>query len=126
MQSTGVSLCHSHCPTFDIMICCPQGFLTMFTLIFTFLEPVTLNLCSFSLILKTELESLPLSSIVGTKAVLDSCTYDSVLTITVQERYKRTPQVFMFQCEETGVSNISPESLTLILTASREGLHTLT
>ncbi|XP_023283291.1 epidermal growth factor receptor kinase substrate 8-like protein 3 [Seriola lalandi dorsalis] len=51
---------------------------------------------------KTELESVPLSSITQTKAVLDSCAYNSVLAITVQERSKRIPQVFMFQCEETG------------------------
>ncbi|KAL7397971.1 hypothetical protein ABVT39_002431 [Epinephelus coioides] len=51
---------------------------------------------------KSELESLPLSSILKTKAVLDSCAYNSLLTVTVQERNKRSPQVFMFQCEETG------------------------
>lgn len=38
------------------------------------------------------------------KAVLDSCAYNSVLMITVDERNKRSPQVYMFQCEETGVS----------------------
>ncbi|XP_069545276.1 epidermal growth factor receptor kinase substrate 8-like protein 3b [Brachyistius frenatus] len=50
---------------------------------------------------KAELESIPLSCIVQTKAVLDSCVYNSVLTLTVQERSRRVPQVFMFQCEET-------------------------
>ncbi|XP_045897653.1 epidermal growth factor receptor kinase substrate 8-like protein 3b [Micropterus dolomieu] len=53
---------------------------------------------------KAELESLPLSCILQTKAVLDSCAYNSLLTITVQERNKR--QVFMFQCEETGAELI--------------------
>lgn len=51
---------------------------------------------------KSELESLPLSCILQTKAVLDSCAYNSLLTVTVQERNKRIPQVFIFQCEETG------------------------
>ncbi|XP_040008755.1 epidermal growth factor receptor kinase substrate 8-like protein 3b [Xiphias gladius] len=55
---------------------------------------------------KTELESLPLSSIVRTKAVLDSCAYNSLLTITVQERRS---QVFMFQCEETGAELIKSD-----------------
>lgn len=58
--------------------------------------------------IKAELELLPLSCIQQTKAVLDSCAYNSLLTITVQQRNKRIPQVFMFQCEETGVSHILP------------------
>uniref|UniRef100_A0A667WUU4 EPS8 signaling adaptor L3b n=1 Tax=Myripristis murdjan TaxID=586833 RepID=A0A667WUU4_9TELE len=55
---------------------------------------------------KADLESLPLSCILETKAVLDSCAYNSLLTITVQDRKKRLPQVFMFQCEELGVNKI--------------------
>uniref|UniRef100_A0A3Q1EBZ9 EPS8 signaling adaptor L3b n=1 Tax=Acanthochromis polyacanthus TaxID=80966 RepID=A0A3Q1EBZ9_9TELE len=58
---------------------------------------------------KTELDSMSLSSITQTKAVLESCAYDSVLTLTVQEHSKRNRQVFLFQCEETGVSHISQE-----------------
>ncbi|AWP09555.1 putative epidermal growth factor receptor kinase substrate 8-like protein 3 [Scophthalmus maximus] len=55
---------------------------------------------------KIELESLPLRSIRQTKAILDSCAYNSLLTITVQDHGKRHPQVFMFQCEETGAEII--------------------
>ncbi|KAM6930069.1 epidermal growth factor receptor kinase substrate 8-like protein 3b [Lycodopsis pacificus] len=51
---------------------------------------------------KSELESLPLSCIMQTKAVLDSCAYNSLLAVSVQQRNKRIPQVFIFQCEETG------------------------
>ncbi|KAF7657893.1 hypothetical protein LDENG_00020820, partial [Lucifuga dentata] len=51
---------------------------------------------------KAELESLPLSCILQTKAVLDSCAYNSLLTVTVQDRSKSIKQVYMFQCEETG------------------------
>lgn len=58
------------------------------------------------MILQAELESLTLNCIVETKAVLDSCAYNSLLLLIVQERSKRAPQVFMFQCEETGVSHI--------------------
>ncbi|KAJ4934624.1 hypothetical protein JOQ06_007409 [Pogonophryne albipinna] len=58
---------------------------------------------------KAELESLPLLSIVKTKAVLDSCAYNSLLTVTVQERNKRTRQVFMFQCEETGAEQVKSD-----------------
>lgn len=49
---------------------------------------------------KSELDSLSLSSVVETNAVLDACAYNSVLALTVQERNRR--QVYMFQCEETG------------------------
>uniref|UniRef100_UPI0037E9C61E epidermal growth factor receptor kinase substrate 8-like protein 3b n=1 Tax=Semicossyphus pulcher TaxID=241346 RepID=UPI0037E9C61E len=58
---------------------------------------------------KAELEALPLSSILQTKAVLDSCAYNSLLTITVKERSKRLSQVFMFQCEETGAKLIKSD-----------------
>uniref|UniRef100_A0A3B4A5K9 PTB domain-containing protein n=1 Tax=Periophthalmus magnuspinnatus TaxID=409849 RepID=A0A3B4A5K9_9GOBI len=53
---------------------------------------------------KSELDSLPLNNIIETNAILDTCAYNSLLTLTLQERNKRIPQVYMFQCEETGVS----------------------
>lgn len=53
---------------------------------------------------QAELESVPLMSIMEIKAVLDRCAYNSLLAVTVQERGRRFPQVFLFQCEETGVS----------------------
>ena len=55
-------------------------------------------------IAQVELESLPLASILQTSTVLDSCAFNSLLAVTVQERYKRTIQVYIFQCEEVGVS----------------------
>ncbi|XP_053173920.1 epidermal growth factor receptor kinase substrate 8-like protein 3b [Scomber japonicus] len=55
---------------------------------------------------KAELEALPVSSIQSTKAVLDTCAYNSVLTVIVQERSKRITQVYLFQCEETGADLI--------------------
>ncbi|XP_068454384.1 epidermal growth factor receptor kinase substrate 8-like protein 3b [Clinocottus analis] len=58
---------------------------------------------------KSELESLPLSCILQTKAVLDSCAYNSLLTVTVQERNKRIPQVFIFHCEETGAALVKSD-----------------
>ncbi|KAJ0064277.1 hypothetical protein NL108_001617, partial [Boleophthalmus pectinirostris] len=51
---------------------------------------------------KSELDSLPLKNIMETNAILDTCAYNSLFTLTVQERNKRIPQVYMFQCEETG------------------------
>ncbi|KAK5863455.1 hypothetical protein PBY51_000484 [Eleginops maclovinus] len=58
---------------------------------------------------KAELETLPLGCIVQTKAVLDSCTYNSLLTVTVQGRNKRNRQVFIFQCEETGAEQVKSD-----------------
>ncbi|XP_026189298.1 epidermal growth factor receptor kinase substrate 8-like protein 3b [Mastacembelus armatus] len=58
---------------------------------------------------KVELESLPLSCIMQSKAVLDSCTYNSLLAVTVHERSKRFPQVLMFQCEEIGAELIKSD-----------------
>ncbi|XP_073326082.1 epidermal growth factor receptor kinase substrate 8-like protein 3b [Pagrus major] len=58
---------------------------------------------------KAELELLPLSCILQTSAVLDSCAYNSLLTVSVQERNKRFPQVYMFQCEETGAELIKTD-----------------
>uniref|UniRef100_UPI003AAF3F2C epidermal growth factor receptor kinase substrate 8-like protein 3b n=1 Tax=Centroberyx gerrardi TaxID=166262 RepID=UPI003AAF3F2C len=55
---------------------------------------------------KAELESLPLSCILQTTAVLDSCAYNSLLTVTVQDRNKRIPHIYMFQCEELGAEHI--------------------
>ncbi|KAM4609941.1 epidermal growth factor receptor kinase substrate 8-like protein 3b [Polymixia lowei] len=58
---------------------------------------------------KGELESLPLNCIQQTQTVLDSCVYNSLLTVTLQERNKRVPQVFMFQCEEIGAEHIKSD-----------------
>lgn len=52
---------------------------------------------------QAELQSFPLNWITNTKAVLDSCAYNSLLILTVEERNKRLDQVYMFQCEETEV-----------------------
>lgn len=58
---------------------------------------------------KSELDTLPLSNVIETNAVLDTCAYNSILTLTIQERYKRVPQVYMFQCEETGAEVIKAD-----------------
>lgn len=60
---------------------------------------------------QAELESFPLSWITNTKAVLDSCAYNSLLVLTVEERSKRLDQIYMFQCEETGVSRSAPGTI---------------
>ncbi|XP_028853874.1 epidermal growth factor receptor kinase substrate 8 isoform X2 [Denticeps clupeoides] len=51
---------------------------------------------------KEELEALPASGITETRAVLDSCVYDSLLTVTVSKERKRMNSVFIFQCEDIG------------------------
>ncbi|XP_051525169.1 epidermal growth factor receptor kinase substrate 8-like protein 3 isoform X2 [Myxocyprinus asiaticus] len=47
-----------------------------------------------------------LSSIKKTKAVLNSCVHDSLLIIMVQDYSQRTPQAFLFQCEEGGAQGV--------------------
>lgn len=59
--------------------------------------------------LQSELEAFPLSWIAKTRAVLDSCAYNSLLILTVEDRNKRLDQIYMFQCEEMGVSHALPE-----------------
>ncbi|XP_067253022.1 epidermal growth factor receptor kinase substrate 8-like protein 3 isoform X3 [Chanodichthys erythropterus] len=45
------------------------------------------------------LESWPLSSVLDLKAVLDESPYDSLLTVSIQERGSRAVSVFLFQSE---------------------------
>uniref|UniRef100_H3AEN1 EPS8 signaling adaptor L3b n=1 Tax=Latimeria chalumnae TaxID=7897 RepID=H3AEN1_LATCH len=56
-----------------------------------------------------ELDSFPIDMIQECSTVLNSCVYDSILTITVQERSKRKTSVFLFQCEEVGADIIQKE-----------------
>ncbi|XP_031421583.1 epidermal growth factor receptor kinase substrate 8-like protein 3b [Clupea harengus] len=58
---------------------------------------------------KVELDSIPLGSIRDTTVLLDSCAYNSILAITVQKSPRRAPQVFMFQCAETGAKDIKDD-----------------
>uniref|UniRef100_A0A672L235 PTB domain-containing protein n=1 Tax=Sinocyclocheilus grahami TaxID=75366 RepID=A0A672L235_SINGR len=62
-----------------------------------------LQLCDIET--KEVLESVHLSRIRATRVVLDSCVYDSLLIISVQDPSQRAPQAFLFQCEEIGVRN---------------------
>ncbi|NXP81965.1 ES8L3 protein, partial [Ramphastos sulfuratus] len=55
---------------------------------------------------KEELDSHPLGSIQGCWAVLDSCSYDSVLAISVQERNPPGTSVLLFQCERVGAETL--------------------
>ncbi|KAI5610118.1 EPS8-like 3b isoform X1, partial [Silurus asotus] len=58
---------------------------------------------------KEVLDSLPLGSISDTKAILDSCPYDSLLMVTAQDNSRRAPNVFFFQCEETGAEEVKAD-----------------
>ncbi|XP_072537848.1 epidermal growth factor receptor kinase substrate 8-like protein 3b isoform X2 [Salminus brasiliensis] len=64
----------------------------------------SLQLCDIET--KEVLESINLDSIKQTKAILDSCTYDSLLTVMVQENERGAPNIFLFQCEETGAEEV--------------------
>uniref|UniRef100_A0A672PD34 EPS8-like 3b n=1 Tax=Sinocyclocheilus grahami TaxID=75366 RepID=A0A672PD34_SINGR len=64
-----------------------------------------LQLCDIET--KEFLESVHLSSIRATRAVLDSCVYDSLLIISVQDPSQRAPRAFLFQCEEIGAQEVA-------------------
>ncbi|XP_029946872.1 epidermal growth factor receptor kinase substrate 8-like protein 3 [Salarias fasciatus] len=49
---------------------------------------------------KEELESVALGDVQGLKAVLNTGVFNSLLTVSVQPRRKRTTTVFMFQCDD--------------------------
>ncbi|XP_065505309.1 epidermal growth factor receptor kinase substrate 8-like protein 3 [Caloenas nicobarica] len=55
---------------------------------------------------KEELDVYPLGSIQGCSAALDTCGYDSVLTISVQERSPPGTSVLLFQCEQPGAETL--------------------
>ncbi|XP_063072653.1 epidermal growth factor receptor kinase substrate 8-like protein 3 [Engraulis encrasicolus] len=46
-----------------------------------------------------ELESHPTGSVLGVEAMLDTCVYNSLLTVAVREEGKATVSVFMFQSD---------------------------
>uniref|UniRef100_A0A8C3CUV0 EPS8 like 3 n=1 Tax=Cairina moschata TaxID=8855 RepID=A0A8C3CUV0_CAIMO len=50
-----------------------------------------------------ELESYPLGSVRDCAALLDACSYDSVLAISVQEQAPPGTSVLLFQCDRIGV-----------------------
>ncbi|TRY66885.1 hypothetical protein DNTS_033047, partial [Danionella cerebrum] len=64
-----------------------------------------LQLCDIET--KEVLESVHLDSIRKTKVALDSCVYDSILIISVQEPNQRHPRAFLFQCEEDGAQEVA-------------------
>ncbi|MGH0156145.1 UNVERIFIED_CONTAM: hypothetical protein FKN15_031193 [Acipenser sinensis] len=53
-------------------------------------------------------------------AVLQSCVYNSILTVTVRERSRRGRSVFLFQCEEVGAEHIQSD-MEKLLQEKRDG-----
>uniref|UniRef100_A0A8B9BLS6 EPS8 signaling adaptor L3 n=1 Tax=Anser brachyrhynchus TaxID=132585 RepID=A0A8B9BLS6_9AVES len=52
---------------------------------------------------KEELESYPLGSVRDCAVLLDACSYDSVLAVSVQEQAPPGTSVLLFQCDRIGV-----------------------
>ncbi|XP_073700397.1 epidermal growth factor receptor kinase substrate 8-like protein 3 [Garra rufa] len=73
---------------------------------------------------KEVLESWPLGSILDLKAVLDERVYDSLLTISIQERSSRPVSVFLFQSESLRADVLKNE-LERLLQSKRDD-HRLT
>ncbi|XP_067105007.1 epidermal growth factor receptor kinase substrate 8-like protein 3 isoform X1 [Osmerus mordax] len=80
---------------------------------------------------KEELESLALSSILELKAVMDSCVYNSLLTVSVHDHSRRITSVFLFQCEELRAEYIEKDLKRALpqrreTSGSRENLAAIT
>lgn len=58
---------------------------------------------------KEELECLALSRILELRAVMDSCVYNSLLTVSVQDHSRGTTSIFLFQCEELRAEYIAKD-----------------
>ncbi|XP_074972061.1 LOW QUALITY PROTEIN: epidermal growth factor receptor kinase substrate 8-like protein 3 [Phalacrocorax aristotelis] len=68
---------------------------------------------------KEELEAYPLGSVQGCSAALDTCSYNSVLAISVQERSPPGTSVLLFQCEQPGAETLR-SSLEKLVKQSKE------
>ncbi|NXD77751.1 ES8L3 protein, partial [Halcyon senegalensis] len=55
---------------------------------------------------KEELDTYPLGSIQECWAILDSCRYDSVLAISVQEQSPPRTSILFFQCSHLGAETL--------------------
>lgn len=51
-----------------------------------------------------ELESVAISDVLELKAVLDSGAFNSLLTLSVQNRRQGSTSIFVFQCDDVRVS----------------------
>ncbi|KAK1152719.1 epidermal growth factor receptor kinase substrate 8 [Acipenser oxyrinchus oxyrinchus] len=69
---------------------------------------------------KEELESFSLDSVQECTAVLQSCVYNSILTVTVRERSRRGHSILLFQCEDVGAEHIQSD-MEKLLQEKRDG-----
>ncbi|XP_068774276.1 epidermal growth factor receptor kinase substrate 8-like protein 3 isoform X2 [Struthio camelus] len=69
---------------------------------------------------KEELDSYPLAGVQECSAVLDSCGYDSVLTVCVQERSPPGTSVLLFQCDRPGAGTLKTSLEQLVKQCKEE------
>ncbi|XP_050571231.1 epidermal growth factor receptor kinase substrate 8-like protein 3 [Cygnus atratus] len=71
---------------------------------------------------KEELESYPLGSVQDCAVLLDACSYDSVLAVTVQEQAPPGTSVLLFQCDRIGARTLK-SSLEKLVKQCKEEQH---
>ncbi|XP_066838955.1 epidermal growth factor receptor kinase substrate 8-like protein 3 isoform X2 [Anser cygnoides] len=71
---------------------------------------------------KEELESYPLGSVRDCAVLLDACSYDSVLAVSVQEQAPPGTSVLLFQCDRIGAQTLK-SSLEKLVKQCKEEQH---
>lgn len=54
---------------------------------------------------KNELEHFPLGTVQHCQAIMNSCSYDSILALVCKESGQGKPDLHLFQCDDVKVSN---------------------
>lgn len=60
-----------------------------------------------AVLFQEELESMALSDVLELKAVLNAGVFNSLLTLSVKPKRKKTTTILMFQCEDVRVRSSS-------------------
>ncbi|XP_072336175.1 epidermal growth factor receptor kinase substrate 8-like protein 3b isoform X1 [Scyliorhinus torazame] len=63
---------------------------------------------------KDDLELFPIEAVQDCQAISNSCTYESVLAVTIKDRAERSSSVYLFQCEEVSADLIQVDIVNMM------------